>query len=319
MATGFTTVSDVHLRRTNVWSRDLKSLLKDELMGLRFVKLLTDFPDGVTFNIPIVGEAETADFAEGQAVKYNRMDTGNFTFTFSQYKYSANSISAKFKRDSYWSSDVEAMFVPLQHRALMEAVETRILSRGNAGQTASSLNTINSGYHRFVGSGTNEIMALVDFQLARYALRKANVPLTGLTAILDPSAIFALQNQTNAVNLMTPDPQWQEMVRRGATTGMRFMFSLYGFDVYESNYLPTGIAETINSRTTTTAKANQFFAAAGGDINPIIGGFRQMPTVFSEFNKDLQQDEYVTLAEYDFKLYRPENMVTVLTDDDQVA
>jgi hypothetical protein len=319
MATGFTTVTDEHLRRANVWSRDLKSLLIDELMGMRFVRLLTDFPDGTTFNIPSVGEAETADFAEGQAIKYNRMDTGNFTFTFSQYKYSANSISAKFKRDSYWASDVEAMFVPRQHRALMEAVETRILSRGNSGQTASSLNTINGGDHRWVGGGTNETISLQDFPRARYSLFKANVPMTNLVAILDPSAIYALQTQTNVVNLLSPDPQWQGVVKSGAVTGMRFQFSLYGFDVYESNYLPGSIAETISGRTTTTAVANQFFSAADGDIKPIIGGFRQMPTVFSEFNKDLMQDEYVTIAEYDFKLYRPENMVVVLTDNDQVS
>lgn len=319
MSTGFTTLSDEHLRRSEVWSRDLKSLLLDELMGLRFVKLLTDFPDGVTFTIPSVGEAESADFAEGQAIRYNRMDTGEFQFTFTQYKYSANSISAKFKRDSYYASDVEAMFVPRQHRALMEAVETRILSRGNAGQTASSTNQINSADHRWVGSGTNETIALSDFAKARYSLFKANVPMTNLVAILDPSAIYTIQTQTNVVNLLTPDPQWQQVVKSGAVTGMRFQFNLYGFDVYESNYLPGSIAETISGRTTTTAVANQFFSAAEGDIKPIIGGFRQMPSVFSEFNKDLMQDEYVTICEYDFKLYRPENMVIVLTDNDQVA
>jgi hypothetical protein len=103
---------------------------------------------------------------------------------------------------------------------------------------------------------------------------------------------------------------------------MKFRYNLYGFDVYVSNYLPNGIAETITlpvSRTVTTAVANQFFSAAGGDINPIVGGFRQMPTVYSEFNKDLQQEEYLTIAEYGFKLYRPENMVVVLTDTDQVV
>jgi hypothetical protein len=38
-----------------------------------------------------------------------------------------------------------------------------------------------------------------------------------------------------------------------------------------------------------------------------------MPTVYSEFNKDLQQEEYLTICEYGFKLYRPENMVIILT------
>jgi hypothetical protein len=112
---------------------------------------------------------------------------------------------------------------------------------------------------------------------------------------------------------------WQSVVKEGMTTGFKFRFNLGGFDVYESNYLPNAIAETINGRTTTTARANLFFSAAPGDTLPIIGGFRQMPTVYSEFNKDLQQDEYLTIAEYGFKLYRPENMIVVLTDDDQVA
>jgi hypothetical protein len=44
-----------------------------------------------------------------------------------------------------------------------------------------------------------------------------------------------------------------------------------------------------------------------------------MPTVYSEFNKDLQQTEYLTIAEYGFKVRRPENLIVVLTDTDQVS
>ena len=75
-----------------------RSLL-DELNGMKFVRIIQDFPDGYTLNIPSIGEAETADFQENQAVKYNAMATGNFQFSFNQYKYSANAISEKFKRD----------------------------------------------------------------------------------------------------------------------------------------------------------------------------------------------------------------------------
>src|SRR5712672_645342 len=158
MATGFTTLTNEHLIRSNLYSRQLKELLLDDLFAMKFVKTLTEFPDGTTFNIPSIGEAETADFAEGQAIKYNRMDTGNFTFSFDKYKYSANAISEKFKRDSFYSADVVAAFVPRQHRALMEALETDILAKANAGQTASNLNTINNASHRWVASGTNASM-----------------------------------------------------------------------------------------------------------------------------------------------------------------
>lgn len=319
MASGFTTLTNEHLIRSNLWSRQIKELLLDELHAMRFVRVIQDFPDGTTINIPSIGEAETADFAEGQAIKYNKMDTGNFQFSFDQYKYSANSISEKFKRDSYYSSDVIAAFVPRQHRALMEAVETRILSRGNSGQTASNLNAINGANHRWVGSGTGNSLALKDFALARYALTKANVPLTNLCAVVDPSVTYSISQQTNLMNLLTPDPQWATVVKQGMSTGFRFRFNIFGFDVYESNYLPRDISETVNSVAVTNGVANQFFSAAPGDTMPIIGGFRQMPTVQSEFNKDLQQTEYLTIAEYGFKLYRPENMVVVLTDTTVVS
>ena len=319
MASGFTTLTDEHLRRSNLWSNELKQLLIDDLCAMRFVKVITDFPDGVTFNIPSIGEAETSDFSEGAAIKYSKLDTGNFTFTFDQYKYSAHSISEKFKRDSYYSDDVLAAFSPRQHRALMEAVEARIFERGNSSQTASSLNTINGGNHRFVASGTNEILTPKDFALALYALQRALVPLTNLTAIIDPSAVYAIQTQAAVTGLLSPDQQWQSVVKDNILTGMKFKFNLYGFDVYSSNYLPSGIAETINARTTTTAVANMFFSATPGDTLPWIGGFRQMPTVHSEFNKDLQQTEYLTIAEYGFKVYRSENLVVVLSDTDQVS
>ena len=323
MASGFTTLTDEHLRRTLIWNRQLKMLLLDDLIATRFVKNVTDFSDGVTLNIPSLGEAETADFAEGQAIKYNRMDTGNFQFSFDQYKYSANAMSAKFKRDSFYSQEVLAAFLPRQHRAISEVVETRIFNRFNAGQTASNANSINGADHRMIGSatiGTARAMGLNDFVKAQYALMKANIPLTNLCAVVDPSVAYTIATQTNVVNLMAQAPRWDEIVNSGLTTGsvtgsMKFMFNVYGFDVYVSNYLPVIGAETIGTSSVTTGSvANYFFSATQGDTLPIIGGYRQTPTVYSEFNKDLQQWEYVTFAEYGFKAYRPENIVTVLTD-----
>jgi hypothetical protein len=310
---GFMDTNTQYLTRTNLWSRQIKELLLDELNAMKFVRIISDFPDGYTLNIPSIGEAETADFVEGQAIKYNAMDTGNFTFSFDQYKYSANAISEKFKRDSFYSSDVIAAFVPRQHRALMEAVETRILSQANAGQISGNTNTINTADHRWVGSGTSQAITFADVARARYALTKANVPLTNLVAIVDPSVTYTWETQTNVVNLLSPNQQWQSIVSDGLVTGFKYRFNLYGFDIYESNYLPAITSETISSTTVTTGIANYFFSAAPGDTLPWVGAFRQMPTVYSEFNKDLQQEEYLTIAEYGFKLYRPENMVTILT------
>jgi len=310
---GFTDQNTQFLVRTQLWSRQIKELLLDELNAMKFVRIIQDFPDGYTLNIPSIGEAETADYVENQAVKYNAMATGNYQFVFDQYKYSANAISEKFKRDSYYSQDVIAAFVPRQHRALMEAVETNIFAKANAGQTASSLNTINTASHRWVAGGTGQSITLQDFAKAQYALFKANVPLVNLCAVIDPSVAYTLQTQANLVNLISPMPMWGDVTREGIVTGFKFRFNVYGFDIYVSNYLPAIASETINSVSVTGGVANYFFSATPGDTCPWVGAFRQEPTVYSEFNKDLQQTEYLTIAEYGFKLYRPENMVTVLT------
>lgn len=319
MASGFTTLTNEHLIHSDIWSNELKQLLLDDLMAMRFVKILTEFPHGETFNIPSIGEASTQDFTEGQAIKYTKMDTGNFQFQFDQYPYSAHSMSEKFKRDSFYSGDVLAAFPQRQHRAIMERVEARIFSRANAEQTASDLNEINGAAHRFVGSGTNEAIAIKDFARALNSLQEANVPLRNLTAVVDPSVVYTLQTQASLTNLLTPDPQWHSVVKENILTGMQFKFNIMGFDVYVSNYLPKNVAETIDGLTTTVGVANHFFSAAPGDTLPFVGGFRQMPTVQSKFDMDTQETRYLTICEYGFKLYRPENMVVVLTDKDVVV
>lgn len=320
---GFQTTTNQFLIEDEVWSKQLKQLLLDDLFATKFVRIIGDFPTGNLINIPSIGEAEVQDFSEGAAVKYQKLDEGNFTFSYDQYKYSAHSVSEKFKRDSMYAQEVISAFPTRQHRAIMEGVEARIFNRAYAGQTVTDTNTINDADHRWWGSGTSTRIALQDFAKAHYALSKANVPMTNLVAVVDPSVAYTLQTQTNLMNLLSPVPMWENITREGIVTGFKFRFNIFGFDVYVSNYLPrtsTVVTDgTIDGVAASgTPVCNFFFSAQSGDVCPIIGGFRQMPTVYSEFNKDKQETEYLTITEYGFKLYRPENMVTVLTNYDVV-
>lgn len=314
---GFSYNSNTDLVRTNLWSNQIKEVLLDELMGARYVDFITDFPDGDTINIPSIGQMEVADYAEGQAVKYSGMDTGNFTFTINKYKTSATYIYDRFKQDSFYSGRVTAKFVPAEARAIAKAMEVDILTAGPDGQTASSLNVINSGNHRFVAGGTNNVISVQDFQRARFALQKANVPMTNLIAIVDPSVEYELATLTNLVNVSN-NPQWEGIIRDGMSTGMQFKFNIYGWDVYISQNLKSGISETINSKAVTNGVANLFFSATQ-DVLPLVGLIRQPPRVEYFRNIDLQRDQYVTTCRYGFKLFRPENMVVVLTDTTQVT
>jgi hypothetical protein len=312
---GFSTLSNEHLIRSNLWSTQIKETLLEELMGMKYIDML-DFPDGDTLNIPSIGQAEVNDYEEGQPIRYTAMDTGNFTFSIDKYKSSATFIYNKMKQDSFYMGRLVSSFVPKQSRAIMKSMEVDLLAKGPDGQTASSLNTINGGDHRFVGSGTNEVIAPQDFARARYALQKANVPMTNLVAIVDPSVEYELSTLTNLVNISN-NKQWEGIVRDGMSTGTQFRFNIYGFDVYVCQNLKSGMSETIDSVSVTTGVANLFFSAAP-DVLPFVGSVRQQPKVDSEYNKDFQRDEYVTTARWGFKLYRPENLVTILTDTDQV-
>lgn len=314
---GFTASNNEHLIRSNLWSSQIKEVLLDELFATKYVDMITDFPDGDTLNIPSIGQAEVIDYDEGQAVRYTAMDTGNFTFTINKYKSSATYITNKMKQDSFYMSRLVSSFVPKQHRAISKAMEVDILNLGFAGQTASDLNLINGAAHRWVAAGTNNVLVPQDFAKAKYALQKANVPMTNLVAIVDPSAEYQLSTLTNLVSL-TNNPKWEGIVRDGMSTGMKFLTNIYGFDVYVSQNLPNGKTETINSRSVSTNGVANYFFSAASDVLPFVGNVRQSPKVDSEYNKDLQREEYVTTCRYGFKLYRPENMVTVLSDASQV-
>lgn len=315
----WTTGNSDHLIRSEIWSRELKEIILDELQGMKYVRWLSEFPDGTQLTIPSIGQSTVRDYTEDTAVRYDAMDTGEFTFNITEYLSSGTYITDKDKQDAFYSAQLISSFIPKQRRALDERLETDIFNVGQpdatqGGQTASNTNTINGAYHRFVASGTDQTMRLEDFAKAKFALRKANIPLSGLVAMVDPSVGYELETLTNIVNVSN-NPQWEGIVTSGITTGMRFIKNVYGFDVYESNYLSSGYTETIDSVTGTSAIANLFFSVADPMIVPFVGAWRQMPRVESERNKDFQRDEYVTTCRYGLKLFRPENFVTVLSED----
>lgn len=316
---GFATYNDDHLIRSQVWSTQLKEVLEADLMAMKYVDMITDFPDGDTINIPSIGQAEQMDYVEGNPVQYTAMDTGNFQFSITDYKQSGTFITNKMKQDTFYLDRLVSSFVPKQSRAIMAGIEDKVLSVGPDGQTASSLNNINGAPHRFYaqGGGSANTMSPQDFALAKYSLQKANVPMTNLVAIVDPSVEYQLSTLSNLVSVQN-NPRWEGIVRDGMTTGMKFIMNVYGFDVYVSNFLKTGYTETISGQSATNGVANLFFSAAQ-DVLPFVGQMRQAPKVDSEYNKDYQREEYVTTARYGFKLFRPENLVVVISEGGTLA
>lgn len=318
-----------HLTRAKLYSTELKEALQDTLMAQNYVRWLDGFPDGSQFVIPSIGTLESQDYSENEAVQYQALDTGEWTFTINEYVQSGIYITEKAKQDSFYASELVAGFVPKMQRALQERLEADIFKQGQpmtgnpaGSQVAGDPNSINGAQHRWVGSGTlnsKHVLDVTDFAKASYSLKKANVPDTNLIAIVDPANEYYLNTLTNITNVSN-NPRWEGVITTGLGSGMRFVKNIYGFDVYTSNRLPlagadqTGASETINSVASATGSVANLFFSAAPDILPYVGAWRQMPKVDSEYNKDYQREEYVVTSRYGLKIYRPENFISVLTD-----
>lgn len=312
------TTNTDHLIRSQLWSSQLKEIFEDQLFATTYVDWLSEFPDGEVFNIPSIGQAEAQDYEEGQAITYSSLDTGNFQFTITEYVQSGHYISNKMKQDSFYANQLVSAFIPKEARALAKRVELDALRIGVDRQTAADPNEINGVPHRWIGTGTsggnsNHTISVEDFARARLALQKANVPLDNLVAIVDPSVEFTFNTLANITNVIN-NPMWDGIVADGIGTGMQFRVNIYGFDVYVSHNLKQNMTEQLYGTTVENGVANLFFSASAG-AQPIVGAVRQAPQVDSEYNKDLQRDEYVTTARYGLDLFRPENFVVVLTDN----
>ena len=316
---GMSTANLTQLTRANLWSSELKDILQDEMQAQKYVRLLDGFPDGDTFNIPSIGDLQVDNYEEDTDVLFRPMDTGNFTFSITEYLSSATYITKKAQQDAFYASMMESTFVPKQNRAIMAHFETTTFAAPEAGVAANSTQLIDSLKHRWAAAGSGATMDVTDFARAAYVLKKLNVPDTNLVAIVDPSVEYTINTITNLTNISN-NPMWEGIVTSGIATGMRFVKNIYGFDVYTSNYLKTntdsalqvGASATTVNFGTDNGKVNLFFSAAS-DVNPFIGAWRQQPEVDYEYNKDKQRHEYVTTARYGVKLYRPENMIRIVS------
>lgn len=313
-----TTGNSEYLIRSELWSSTLKDILQDEMFAQQYVNMLTDFPDGNTFTIPSIGQAQVDNYEEDTAVNYRPLDLGEFQFSINEYISSATYITKKNEQDAFYSAQLKAKFVPEMERAIMAHFETHTLKQPEEGVSANSNEVIDSIEHRWAAGGTGAVIEVDDFARARYALKKANVPDRNLIAIVDPSVEFTL-NTLSTLTDVSNNARWEGIVSDGIATGMKFIKNIYGFDVYTSNYLkditdgalPTAADANVDF-SSVNGKANLFFSADSA-ASPFIGAWRQSPEVDYEYNKDFQRHEYVTTARYDVALYRPENMVRVVS------
>jgi len=207
-------------------------------------------------------------------------------------------------------------------RAIQEHFETRAFATLNAGQTATDNNSINGFKHRFVATGTNDTLTLTDLIQMRLSFNKAEVPMAGRMAIVDP-IVEATLNLTFGITSGTGDlaanQTWQSIVEQGFAREHNFVINLYGWNIVTSNRLPTIADETIDTVQVLTGVANIFMCIADDHCKPLMAAWRQMPRVEGERNKDKQRDEFVQTARWGLGVQRVDTLGIILTDATAIA
>lgn len=314
---GNNTSNTQSLIRSELWQAQLEEILYEQLLGVPFVRQV-DFPDGTAFTMPSIGTPEVRDFPEGSEVTFDAIDTGETTITMNSPVIAASSVSEQFLEDSLWSQEFLAAIPAGQAQAIMERFESDTLALAMQQFAGiNNLNNINGVAHRKIAGGTNEVMQPQDFAFAKYSLKKAKIPLSNLVAIVDPSVAYTLETSTNLVNVSN-NPMWEGIIETGITENFRFIKNVYGFDVFESNLLPT-MNETIDGKTTTAGKANLFMSLARPTIAPFVLAWRRKPQLISEMDNKLHELQTQTTARWGSGLIRDENLVVIGSDTDQVS
>jgi HPt (histidine-containing phosphotransfer) domain-containing protein len=306
------TSNNSSLIRTNVWANEVKDVLQEELMLDSHVRWITEFPDGDTLNIPTLSEMTVRNYTEGAQVTLDDPTTGNYTLTISKYYQSGFKIPEKFRHDSFYVSVAESNFVQKLTRALLEQKESDIATL-QTNQTASNPNTINSVDHRFVATGTSNVMTLADIQKAKLALDKAKVMRGNRRCFVDPSVTYQLQQISNVIQ---QDVYGGNAHVKEGMNGTAFVGRFAGFDLFESLFLDSGIAQTITATAPTSGALTSSSAFANMFIGEeaFIGAMRAMPDMDAWYDNNTRSDVYHVTMRYGIDLFRPESLVVVLSD-----
>lgn len=309
--------------RATIYSGMLREQLEPELIAMNYVDVITDFPDGDKWQDVEMGNATVSDYHEGEEIDYKSLEIGTRDFEINEYVNSGHHVTAKFAQDSYLAAQIMAKIPGIEARAIMADLETKIFKLANK-QKKNDVNLLNGMRHRFV-AGTKEegygVLTPEDFAYASVALNKVNY-VGPKVAIIPSFQEYKIVSNPRIKASLQFNPKFEGIVREGAMTGMKFSFSIYGWDVYTSEFLPTTSGETAltdrDGKATFSALNNcgeAILFANIADRRPFRMAWRQMPHFEGKWNMDKQREEYVTIARYGLDLGDVENLVVIMCAD----
>lgn len=320
MPTGINTVDNAAAIRAKIYSGVLRTLLEPELQAMNFVDMITSFPDGEAWEDAEIGAGQMHDYTENGAVSYDGLTITARQFTINNYVYSGHVITDKFTQDSYLAAQVAAKVPGIQARAIMQDIETKLFGLNKVCQTAGEENVIDGYKHRFVAGyvdGTNDDFGTITPEDISYgAIALDGLGYTGAKVLFVPPYQGYLIPKKCLTAGLSYNKAWEGVVREGALSGTKFLFSIMGVDVYISSFLET-VTETLQShggeadKEVTAGKAAVLFANTP-DRRPFRMAWRKMPKFEAEWDMDYQREKYLTVARYGVGAGDSKNLITMV-------
>jgi len=293
-----------------VYSDFILMNMHDGELGEQFYRNVSDFNSGDTLNIKTVGTVTLQEASEDTPINYNPIDTGTVTLSMTDSVGDAWYVTDDLREDGSQVDQLMTARSTESTRAYQEHFETRFLAVANAAQTNANANTINGFAHRIASAETNNVFALEHLVSMRLAFDKANVPAQGRVFLADPVVEATLNNLVTISTDVTPFAK--DILAGGLSSNMRFMMSLYGFDIILSNRLPTG-SFSDGTTAVTGAVANIAMCVLDDQCKPIMGTWRRRPVVKGEYNKDLFRSEFTSRARFALGAQRVDTLGVIIT------
>lgn len=295
----------------DVYSGVILRTLEDGLLPQQFYQVITGFTHGNTYHMKTIGTVTIQDVAEDVPVDYTPIESGTVTMRIQNHVGDAWYVTDELKEDG---TDIPALMNARSmesSRAMKEVFESRFLEVAAAPMLNGTGNTVNGFEHTFVASGANNTIEIADFLRMKIAFDKANVPLGGRVAIVDPLTAATLASKVQLVSDISDFAS--RILLNGFDRDHEYLYNIHGWHVFTSNRLPKG-SYTVGATTVASGVANIFMSIADDNTKPIMQAWRRMPSVETERNKDLRRQEFVTTARYGFGVKRLDTLGVIVTN-----
>jgi len=305
-----TTGNSTAVIESQVFSNFISTNLNDGLLPGIFFRDVSDFGSGTTLNIPTIGARTIQDVSENEALDFTPIDSNTVTLTITNQVGDAFFVTDDLREDGYAVGPLMAESALQTVIGLQEDHESKFLAQCNSAQTDAAANLVNGFAHRIASAETDDVIALSHFIDMKLAFDKANVPMAGRIAIVDPVTASTLDGLVSITNDVTPFAE--RILQNGFDRDHQFLMNLYGWDIITSNRLAKGDFGD-GTESVTGGVANVFMSVMSDNHKPIMHAWRRTPKTETERNVGLRRDEFTTTSRFGFGVTRTDTLGIVIT------